>query len=324
MESIVAFELHIELYKGLTFGVRPERQRRPACRYVGTLTQRVYATRLPAVGERICNLGPWPDTRPNTTIPTAGLEVVTVIHPSFANTDEAELPVVAVVAPWDDDDDLGRYVETSKQRGWSWLYVDEHVGSKLSDSDHPDSVPSDAMRLAEDELFEYDAKGLWDSPALCHLRIYRDPADTSPPVVIVGELDDGWPGRSLTNNAEVIIAAVSEAYFNGKGDFRLILYYPSDTSWPRFQEVIFSDQNFNTERDVAIKWGVVDNIRDAVKGALVADWYPGDYTARAVAGLSGDERNKVNYAHNEQRKPRLYRKPQPPPSTLRKLLSRIK
>jgi hypothetical protein len=326
--TFVAFRLRIELYKGFVLGEPLERWR-PICSQVGEFSHDVQATRLPEVGERICGLGPWCDTRADTAIPTAGVEVVSVTHPLLDDeqqeSGEDTLPIVTVIAPWNDDDDFAQYVEMCTQKGWHARYADQRVGTKPSDDDKPDSVPANAMRLTHDILFEYTPRSWWNIRGLCHLRIYQDAANASP-VVIVGEPSDIWEGLpGLGENAVRVAQAISRAFFDNETQFRLIHYHPNDEPGVGFQEAIFDQTAHPVDPDdLDMKWVPINDIRSVVNGALVEAWRPSDYTARAVAGFSGDVLSRTIYDHNQQRKPRVYGTEAPPPSMFRKLLLGIK
>jgi len=311
----VRFTLAVDLYKGFELGENfEEAYRRDTCRIIGTLTRSgVQATRLPEVGERICDLGPWSDRRSGTAVPTAGLEVWRIddiVLPDSPREDAT--PAVRCIAPWDEEDPEA-YLAECIQAGWSWRALDPAARQRKPTDDDELEVPPDAMQLERDTLFEHPTSSAWDTRGLCHLRVYRgETADR--PVVIVGELDDTWTYAALTFSAEVIARAVSEEVLPGE-DFRLVLHYPSGKEGPPFRELIFvpgwqdlTDEEAQTKSAVIDRFALVEDIRDLVKGAKVEVWYPGDYTARAVAGLAGDELSKTIYTYNALRKPRLYRR----------------
>jgi hypothetical protein len=148
------------------------------------------------------------------------------------------------------------------------------------------------IELTRELLMPY--QGLDGREGLCHVRVYEELGRL--PVVIVGGLDDN-PGTAIALVIETVAAAVQRRLFADGRQFHLIEHYrdPIDgLRTSRYALVRFRGRSVvegvgvwdgaGVEGDFRDpRWEPIDDIEELL-GCEVAVWWPGRYTARAVAG----------------------------------------
>jgi hypothetical protein len=160
------------------------------------------------------------------------------------------------------------------------------------------------IELTRELLMPY--QGLDGREGLCHVRVYE--ALGRLPVVIVGGLDDN-PGTAIALVIETVAAAVQRRLFADGRQFHLIEHYRDPIEGlqtSRYALVRFGGRSVvggagawdgagvresaevregaGVEGDFRDpRWEPIDDIEELL-GCQVAVWWPGRYTARAVAG----------------------------------------
>ncbi len=158
------------------------------------------------------------------------------------------------------------------------------------------------IELTRELLMPY--QGLDGSEGLCHVRVYEELGRL--PVVIVGGPDDN-PGTAIALVIETVAAAVQRRLFADGRQFHLIEHYRDvieGLQTSRYALVRFGGRSVvggvkvwdgagvRGERRVEggvegdfrdPRWEPIDDIEELL-GCQVAVWWPGRYTARAVAG----------------------------------------
>jgi hypothetical protein len=133
------------------------------------------------------------------------------------------------------------------------------------------------IELTRELLMPY--QGLDGCEGLCHVRVYEEFGRL--PVVIAGGLDDN-PGTAIALVIETVAAAVQRRLFADGRQFHLIEHYRDvieGLQTSRYALVRFGhDEHFRDPR-----WEPIDDIEELL-GCQVEVWWPGRYTARAVAG----------------------------------------
>jgi hypothetical protein len=148
------------------------------------------------------------------------------------------------------------------------------------------------IELTRELLMPY--QGLDGREGLCHVRVYE--AFGRLPVVIAGGLDDN-PGTAIALVIETVAAAVARRLFADGRQFHLIEHYRDvieGLQTSRYALVRFGGRSVvaaveawdgagveGAFRDP--RWEPIDDIEELL-GCEVAVWWPGRYTARAVAG----------------------------------------
>jgi hypothetical protein len=156
------------------------------------------------------------------------------------------------------------------------------------------------IELTRELLMPY--QGLDGREGLCHVRVYEEFGRL--PVVIVGGLDDN-PGTAIALVIETVAAAVQRRLFADGRQFHLVEHYrdvieglrTSRYALVRFRGRsvvgtvgVWDGAGVEGARQRAVegdfrdpRWEPIDDIEELL-GCEVAVWWPGRYTARAVAG----------------------------------------
>lgn len=158
------------------------------------------------------------------------------------------------------------------------------------------------IELTRELLMAY--QGLDGCEGLCHVRVYEQPGRLA--VVIVGGLDDN-PGTAIALVIETVAAAVQRRLFADGREFRLIEHYRDAIDGSRtstYALVRFGHcsvlEGAGVREGAGVecpgvegafrdpRWEPIDDIEQLL-GCEVAVWWPGRYTARAVAGARGEQ-----------------------------------
>ncbi len=148
------------------------------------------------------------------------------------------------------------------------------------------------IELTRELLMAYH--GIDGREGLCHVRVYEELGRL--PVVIVGGLDDN-PGTAIALVIETVAATVQRRLFADGRQFHLVEHYRDVIEG--LQRSMYALVRFGGRSVVGAvgvwddagveadfrdpRWEPIDDIEQLL-GCEVAVWWPGRYTARAVAG----------------------------------------